>query len=71
MGQQFQFSTCSPWRGGHGERLWLSALVETMEQVAQPACRAAPCDSQALKALRAQLALPARLAFASSFSLRN
>ena len=25
MSQQFQFSTRSPWRGGHGERLWLSA----------------------------------------------
>jgi hypothetical protein len=64
MSQQFQ----SSWREGHGERLWLSTLVETMEQVAE---RDVPCDSQALKALRAQLALPAQMRFATPFSLRN
>jgi hypothetical protein len=68
MREQLQFSS---WRGGRGERLWLSTLVETMEQVSQPARRAEPCDAQALKALRAQLALPAQLRFASPFSLRN
>ena len=68
MSQQFQFSYSS---GRHGERLWLSALVETMEQVGQPARRAEPCDTETLKTLRAQLALPARPCFASPFSLRN
>jgi hypothetical protein len=68
MREQLQFSS---WRGGHGERLWLSTLVETMEQVSQPPRRAEPCDAQALNALRAQLALPAQLRFASPFSLRN
>jgi hypothetical protein len=71
MSQQFQFSTRSPWRGGHGERLWLSALVEAMERIGQPARRAEPCDISALRGLRAQLALPAQPRLASPFSLRN
>jgi hypothetical protein len=71
MSQQFQFSTRSPWRGGHGERLWLSTLVDAMEGVAESARRAEPCDPHVLKGLRAQLALPAQPRFASSFSLRN
>jgi len=66
--EQIQFSS---WRGGRGERLWLSTLVETMKQVGQPSRRAEPCDAQALKALRAQLALPAQLRFPSRFGLRN
>jgi hypothetical protein len=69
MGQQFQF--CRSWRGGRGERLWLCALVDTMEQVSQPERRAEPCDDRMLTALRAQLALPAAARFASPFSLRN
>ena len=32
MSQQFQISSLG---GGHGERLWLSALVETMERRSQ------------------------------------
>ena len=66
MNQQFHSSS---WRGGHGERLWLSALVDAMEQVAQqPGQRA---DAEALRVLRAQLALPMQPRFASPFSLRN
>jgi hypothetical protein len=68
MNQQFQISS---WRAGRGERLWLSMLVDTMEQVAQPSLRGAPCDDEVLRALRAQLALPAQPRFASPFSLRN
>jgi hypothetical protein len=68
MSQQFQLSS---WRGGQGERLWLSMLIKTMEEVAQPARRAEPCDVQALRALRVQLALPAQIRFPSPFSLRN
>jgi hypothetical protein len=68
MSQQFQFSSLG---GRHGERLWLSTLVETMDEVSQSAGRAEPCDSETLRTLRAQLALPARSCFASPFSLRN
>ena len=68
MREQIRFSS---WRGGHGERLWLSTLVETMEQVGQPARRTEPCDAQVLKAVRSQLALPAQLRFPSRFGLRN
>ncbi|MCP4615250.1 MAG: transcriptional regulator [Bradyrhizobium sp.] len=68
MREQLQFPS---WRGGRGERLWLSTLVETMEQVGQPARRAEPCDPHSLNVVRAQLALPAQLRFASPFSLRN
>jgi hypothetical protein len=70
MKQQFQVSgwSISPWRGGQGERLWLSTLVETMEQVAQ---RAEPCDGPTLAALRAQLALPPPTLFAQPIKLWN
>jgi hypothetical protein len=67
MSQQFQFSFPG---GRHDERLWLSALVETMEQVGQPA-RTESCDTETLTTLRAQLALPTQPCFASPFSLRN
>ena len=66
MGHQLQ-----PWRSGDGEKLWLSMLIDTMEQVARPELRAKPCDGVALAKLRAQLALPASIRFASPFSLRN
>ena len=69
MGQQFRF--CQSWRGGRDERLWLSALVDAMEQASRSEQRAEPCDGRTLAALRAQLALPAATRFASSFSLRN
>lgn len=50
-------------------------LVDTMEKVAEPARRGEACDDQAddqaLRALRAQLALPAQPRFTSPFSLRN
>ena len=70
MGRQFQFSS-QDWRGGCSERLWLSTLVDTMEQVSQAPLRTKPCDRAALAALRAQLALPAATRFVSSFSLQN
>jgi hypothetical protein len=69
MGQQFQF--CQSWRGGRDERLWLSALVDTMEQISQAPRHAEPSDGRALAALRAQLTLPAATRVASRFSLRN
>jgi hypothetical protein len=68
MRQQLQ-----SWRSGDGERLWLSMLIDTMEQVSRPEFRGLPCDPSILVALRAQLARPAS-AYAhcgSNFSLRN
>ena len=56
MGQRLQ-----TWRSQGDERLWLSMLVETMEEVSRPKIRAVPCDPQSLIALRAQLARPASL----------
>jgi hypothetical protein len=69
MGQQLRF--CQSWRGGRDERLWLSALVDAMEQASLSERRAEPCDGRTLAALRAQLALPAATRFASCFALRN
>jgi hypothetical protein len=68
MGQRLQ-----PWRSGDGEKLWLSMLVDTMEEVSRPEFRAIPCESSILVALRAQLARPASAyphGF-SSFGLQN
>ncbi len=61
----------SSWRNGQDQRRWLSALVDAMEDAAEPDRRAAPCDSRTLADLRSQLALPAQLRFASPFSFRN
>lgn len=66
-----QFQTYQSWRGGCGERLWLSTLIDTMEEVSQASRRAEPCDGQVLAALRAQLALPAPSAFVRPFNLPN
>jgi hypothetical protein len=68
MGQQLQ-----PWRSGDGEKLWLSMLIATMEEVSRPEFRALPCDRSVLAAVSAQLALPASpyRHSASQFSLRN
>ena len=61
------------WRSASAQRLWLSMLIDTMEEISRPELRAVPCDDQLLAALRAQLARPAsaRLPYASAYSLRN
>ena len=59
------------WRSGDGQKLWLSMLVDAMEQIARPELRAKPCEEPTLAGLRAQLALPASIRFASPFSLLN
>jgi hypothetical protein len=46
-------------------------LVDTMEEVSRPECRAMPRDPSILIALRAQLARPAYAHYLSDFSLRN
>jgi hypothetical protein len=74
MGQQLPaLKSRNAWRSGKGERLWLSMLIDTMEQVARPELRAMPCDPTVLAALTVQLAQPASpcLHCASSFSFRN
>jgi hypothetical protein len=73
MGQQLQPWRSGTWRSGNGQTLWLSMLVEAMEQVSRPDVRAVPCDRLVLAALRAQLERPASpYAYCGSqFSLRN
>jgi hypothetical protein len=68
MGQQLQ-----PWRSGNGEKLWLSMLIEAMDEAARPELRARSCDRAVLAAVRAQLGRPASpYPFCGSqFSLRN
>jgi hypothetical protein len=78
MGQQLQASQLhasqlQSWRSAGDERLWLSMLIETMEEVSRPELRRVPCDSSILAAFRAHLALPASAygLCGSQFSLRN
>jgi hypothetical protein len=68
MGQRLQ-----SWRSGDGETLWLSILIDTMEEVSRPEIRAMPCDQTILVALAAQLARPASPYpyRGSDFSLRS
>jgi hypothetical protein len=67
MGQQFQV-----WRSASSQRLWLSMLIDTAEEISRPERRAAPCDAQVIAALLAQLACPASVcAYTSPYSLRN
>jgi hypothetical protein len=61
------------WRGGEDQQLWLSMLVDAMEEAARPELRAKPCPPDVLAGLRAQLAQPvSHYPFAASaFSLRH
>jgi truncated hemoglobin YjbI len=72
MGQQLQ-ARLQPWRSGNRQDLWLSMLIDTMEEVARPEIRAMRCDISLLAAVKAQLARPAppRGYYGSDFSLRN
>jgi hypothetical protein len=77
MGHQVRRPQAKAWRSGAGERVWLSMLIDTMEQVSRPDVRAIPCDRKILSALSLQLARPAapyphwHAQQASDFSLRN
>jgi hypothetical protein len=72
MGQPLQaWKAARSWRAGNDDRLWLSILIDAMEQASRPELRAKPCDGAVLAGLRAQLALPASIRFTSPFSLRN
>jgi hypothetical protein len=59
------------WRSASSQRLWLSMLVDAMEEVSRPDRRAVACDGHVLAALRAQLSRPARAPDASPYGLRN
>jgi len=61
------------WRGGEDRQLWLSLLLEAMEDAARPELRAKPCPPAILAGLRAQLAQPvSHYPFAASaFSQRH
>jgi hypothetical protein len=62
MGQRL-----TTWQSGSGDRLWLSLLIDAMEEAARPDVRSQPCESAILQALRAQLAQPvAHYGYASS-----
>lgn len=54
MGQQFQ-----RWRSAGGEKLWLSRLIDAMEQVSRPELRNLSCDRSVRAAVYAQLLRPA------------
>ena len=68
MSQQFL-----PWRTQKEQTLWLSMLIEAMEEFSRPEWRRRPVDRHQRLALRARLAQPATAssADASRFSLRN
>ena len=53
MGQRLE-----SWQGGDSERLWLSLLVDAMQEAARPEIRSQPIEGAILTALRAQLAQP-------------
>lgn len=61
------------WRSDADRQLWLSMLIDAMEEAARPEIRAVPCAPEILAGLRTQLSQPALpYAFgASAFSLRN
>ena len=68
MAQQLQ-----GWQAAGGEKLWLSMLINTMEQVSRSELRSQPRDRSVVAAVLAQLSRPAA-AFArqgSGFSLRH
>ncbi|MDP3075758.1 transcriptional regulator [Bradyrhizobium sp.] len=68
MGQQLQ-----QWRSATGEQLWLSALIDTMEEVCGSERRSQPCDRSVVTAVCAQLSRPAApyAHQGSGFSLRH
>ena len=68
MGQQLR-----TWQSRAEQTVWLSALIDAIEEVSRPELRAVPCDPFVLATLRAQLARPASdfEHCGSAYSLRN
>jgi hypothetical protein len=48
-----------PGQSAEGEKLWLSTLIDTMEQVSRSELRSQPCDRSVAAAMFAQLSRPA------------
>lgn len=61
------------WRSEDERQLWLSMLLDAMEEASRPEIRARPLDRAILGNLRVQLAMrPSAAAYGGSvFSLRN
>jgi hypothetical protein len=53
MGQQPQ-----RWEPATGEKLWLSMLIEAMDEVSRPEIKAVPCEGSVLAAMTMQLERP-------------
>jgi hypothetical protein len=72
MRQRLQTRRVRTW-SANSEKLWLPMLIDAMENVARPECRAVPCDRLVLAAVSAHLAHPvsAYMHGVSRFSLRN
>jgi len=58
------------WRSGSGEKAWLAALIETMEEVSRPELRGTRCAPSLMAAVESHLAHPG-MRSSSYFSLRN
>jgi hypothetical protein len=58
----------------HGDRLWLAALIDAMDEASRPEPHGLACSETTLSAFRAQLGRPAALAsthLSSAYSFRN
>jgi hypothetical protein len=68
MGQQLQ-----RWQSADGEKLWLSMLIDAMEEVSRSELRSQPSDRLVVAAVCAQLSRPAGpyAHQGSGFSLRH
>jgi hypothetical protein len=75
MGQQLYKPRGRIWSAttwaANSEKLWLPMLIDAMEKVGRPECRAIPCDRLVLAAVRTHLARPASAHGASRFNLRH
>jgi len=57
-----------------GDRLWLAALIDAMDEASRPEPHGLACNETTLSALRAQLGRPAALAsthLSSAYSFRH
>ena len=68
MAQQLQ-----KWVSEGGDRRWLAALVDAMEEAARPEVRSRPFEPTLIAAVSAHLARPASAPafYGSAYSLRN
>jgi hypothetical protein len=67
---QLQTRRVRTW-SANSEKLWLPMLIDAMEKVVRPECRALQCDRPLLAEVSAHLARPASAYGDSRFSLRH